>query len=77
VIGWLIRWCSRTCPDAQWQPTGYSLTTEATYDQDKAVSGRRKALARAKAARKVADAGNRRAVKRQAPVVQIETRRRG
>jgi hypothetical protein len=77
MIGWLIRWCSRTAPDPTWQPTGYALTTEATYDQDKAAAGRLKALARARATRKAADAGNKRVGKRTADVVRLADRRRG
>ena len=78
MIGWLIRWCARTAPDTAWKPTGLKPMRPEweSYDQDKAVNGRLKALERAKAARKLADAYNRTAATRKSDVVRIETRRR-
>jgi hypothetical protein len=70
MIGWLIRWCSRSCADTRWAPTGYTFTTDTRYDQDKAVNGRLRALERAKAARKVADRYS-----RQAEVIRLADRK--
>lgn len=53
MLGWLLqRWFDR--PDKKWKATGYRYTTDRTYDEARALAGRRRALERERARRRIA-----------------------